>query len=61
MKPFAPVRNRAKERTFLANPGKQYGIYVGPIPLKKGEKAELGLRSLTLELSVPEELYRGMA
>jgi hypothetical protein len=41
----------------LANPGKQYGIYVGPIPLKKGEKAELGLRSLTLELSVPDGNY----
>jgi hypothetical protein len=41
----------------LAQPGKEYAIYVGPMPVKKGEKFDLGARAVTLNLAVPDGSY----
>ncbi len=41
----------------LAKAGKEYGIYVGLAPLKKGESHNLSGRMLTLELAIPDGNY----
>ena len=55
---FAWSGTKAGEGAWgMSNAGKEYAIYVSPMPLKKGEKSDLGVRTITLELSVADGTY----